>query len=139
MNDHNGFIIPIAITTLFAIAVTCLIVWLMFSTAAKGADNDQPCLTKEQARAKYPGQYLYWRTAAHCWYGRSKSGRQIPTIRSRSVRHYDVKVVRWNEYNELDAAADRETYFNPGEPLPIWKLAPIPKSKFAPWDERIGM
>lgn len=38
---------------------------------ALGADNDPPCLTKEQARAKYPGQWLYWRGERRCWYGQS--------------------------------------------------------------------
>jgi len=37
------------------------------SWKALGADNDPPCLTKEQARAKYPGQWLYWHTASRCW------------------------------------------------------------------------
>jgi len=27
----------------------------------------EPCLTEKQARAKYSGQHLYWRTAQKCW------------------------------------------------------------------------
>lgn len=106
---------------------------------AIAADNDTPCLTKEQARVKYPGQYLYWRTEHRCWYGRPGHGRVATFAHGSRVIHPRVKTVPWDEYNEIDAAADRDTYFNPNEPLPIWKLAPIPKSKFVPWDERIGM
>lgn len=123
--------------------VGLLMLALLISSATlygvAAADNDTPCLTKEQARAKYPGQYLYWRTEHHCWYGRPGRGRVATFAHGSRVVHPRVKIVRWNDYNEIDAAADRETYFNPGEPLPIWRLAPIPQSKFKPWDERIGM
>jgi hypothetical protein len=40
---------------------------LIFSAPVLAADNDKPCLTKEQARAKWPGQWLYWHTANRCW------------------------------------------------------------------------
>lgn len=128
-----------ALITALVIVVLATVGILAMTWAAIGADNNVPCLTKEQARQKYPGHYLYWRTAAHCWYGRPKPGRGDPTPRaqSRSVRP-DVKVVRWNEFNELDAQADRDTYFE-SEPVPIWRLAPIPHPTFEPWDKRIGM
>jgi len=27
----------------------------------------EPCLTEAQARARFPGQHLYWRTSKKCW------------------------------------------------------------------------
>src|SRR6187399_2885104 len=34
---------------------------------ALGADNLTPCLSKAEARAKYPKQIIYWHTINHCW------------------------------------------------------------------------
>jgi hypothetical protein len=34
---------------------------------AYSADSAQPCLTKEQARAKWPDLWLYWHGSNHCW------------------------------------------------------------------------
>lgn len=133
LNDDNTLAWSLLTLALAAIGLIAMM------SIVLGADNDTPCLTKEQARAKYPGQYLYWRTAQHCWYGRPGHGRVATFSHGSRIVHPRVKTVRWDEYNEIDAAADRETYFNPGEPLPIWKLAPVPESKFKPWDERIGM
>jgi hypothetical protein len=39
-------------------------IWAMMS-AAFGADVD--CLSKDQARARYPKQVIYWHTANRCW------------------------------------------------------------------------
>lgn len=44
-----------------------LSIGVVMVAAASAADNDPPCLTKEQAKAKYPGQWLYWHTANRCW------------------------------------------------------------------------
>ena len=51
--------------------------WLLLDKAF-GADVDQTCLTREQARAKYPKQYLYWHTEHHCWDNRP--GRRPPEM-----------------------------------------------------------
>jgi hypothetical protein len=61
----GGFIVPVAIIFLLSVAVASLLVWLIFSGAAKGADID--CLSKAEARAKFPNQVIYWHTANHCW------------------------------------------------------------------------
>jgi hypothetical protein len=60
------------------------LIWLLLAsclatlpTAAKSAEGYNPhCLTKEQARAKYPGQVIYWRTANRCW-GDVKPGHAV--------------------------------------------------------------
>lgn len=134
--DEDGYD-SMTIWIAVALAIVAMVAMTVF---AFGADNDQPCYTREQAREKFPGQYLFWRTANHCWYGRPRVGRANlhPNPKSRSVRP-DVQVVRWNEYNSIDAQADRDVYFDTGTPVPVWRLAPIPKSKFPLWDERIGM
>ena len=41
-------------------------IWAMMS-AAFGADSAAPCLTKEQARAKWPKEWIYWHGMNHCW------------------------------------------------------------------------
>jgi hypothetical protein len=52
----------VATVLALATAVTFFAVW-----KAMAADNNPPCLTKEQARAKWPKEYIYWHTAHHCW------------------------------------------------------------------------
>jgi len=64
-NYSGSFITPVAITILFAVAVICLMLWGIYGAA--GADSIAPCLTKEQARAKWPKEWLYWHTSHHCW------------------------------------------------------------------------
>lgn len=114
-----------------ALAVVALVAMTLF---AFGADSN--CLTREEARKKYPTSYLYWRTAARCWYARDPGRGNPSQSQSRSVRPPSVKVVRELEFNELDAQADRGTYFS--EQL-VWRLVPIPQPRFKLWDERIGM
>jgi hypothetical protein len=41
-------------------------VWLAIEFAF-GADVDPVCMTKTQAAARYPKQWLYWHGANHCW------------------------------------------------------------------------
>jgi hypothetical protein len=61
---------------------------------AQSADVDESCLTREQARAKYPGQYLFWKTARHCWY--PKGGRVAAAVVS--------KPATWGKQNSLKLA-----------------------------------
>jgi len=41
------------------------------------------CMTKEQARAKYPKAWLYWHGASHCW--DNIPGRRSSTARSEPI------------------------------------------------------
>ena len=41
-------------------------IWAIVDVAF-GADNSQPCLTKEQARAKWRTEWIYWHGSNHCW------------------------------------------------------------------------
>jgi hypothetical protein len=121
------------------IAAIAIIAMTFFVLGAAAADNDvrEECLTREQARARYPGRWLYWRTSRRCWYAQEGRKASNPNHPSRPARP-TIKTVRWNEYNELDAAADRDTFFD-GAPIPIWRLAPIPHPRFVPWEQRIGL
>jgi hypothetical protein len=76
----GGFTVPVVTSLLLAIAAVCLIGWLLFGTAF-GADNVAPCLTKEQARAKWPKDWIFWHGLNHCWdnvRGRAKTA-NMPT------------------------------------------------------------
>ena len=68
MQNYSGsFVTPLVIIVLAAIAVVALGVW-----AVLGAE----CLTKEQARARHPGAWLYWHGSSRCWDNR-RGGRQV--------------------------------------------------------------
>ena len=88
--DEYGLVVPIALSVIFAIAVTCIAVWLIMGSA-KGADNlpaDPDCLTQSEARKKFPDQWLYYHGVRHCWDNvrkyakpdrRAKGGKVKPT------------------------------------------------------------
>ena len=46
-----------------AAMVASLLLLLMAATAA----TSKPCLTKEEARKRWPNERLYWHTERHCW------------------------------------------------------------------------
>ena len=50
---------------------------LALGLAALGADVNPACMTKAQAKAKWPKAWLYWHTAAHCW-DNQRGGRHGP-------------------------------------------------------------
>ena len=51
----------------FAIAALTLLALGLIINVAYGADNARPCLTKEQARAKWRTEWIYWHGSNHCW------------------------------------------------------------------------
>ena len=60
-----GAIIGLVVFVLLFIAV-----WAISDAvfgAASAADSATPCLTKEQARAKWPKEWIYWHGMNHCW------------------------------------------------------------------------
>lgn len=72
MRNYSGsFVTPVIIIILVVVAIIVIGVW-----TALGADS---CLTKEQARAKWPGQWLYWHTAQRCW-DNQRGGRQVYSV-----------------------------------------------------------
>ena len=63
----------ITITLILIVIVTVAVV---LAEKAFGADNLPPCLTQAQAKAKWPGRWLYWHTARHCWDNVNKTNKQ---------------------------------------------------------------
>ena len=55
----------VVIAVMLAIAIALISIGLVVN--ALGADNLTPCLSKAEARAKYPKQIIYWHTINHCW------------------------------------------------------------------------
>jgi hypothetical protein len=73
---------------------------------ARSADQDEPCLTREQAKKQYPGAYLYWRTARRCWYGVTPNKRPPPRRHLATVSKPVAKEVDyccWPTLTELDS------------------------------------
>jgi len=67
MRHYSGSLTAAVIFAIaLAIIITLIGTWLAVELAF-GADAAQPCLTKAQAQAKWPGQWLYWHTAQRCW------------------------------------------------------------------------
>ena len=52
------------------------------------ADNKTPCLTKEQARAKWPEDLIFWHGANHCW------DNERGTAATASMADGTVKIIR---------------------------------------------
>jgi hypothetical protein len=75
----GSFTWPVVVILLLITAALALATWGLIGLAY-GADNDPPCLTKEQARTKWPGQWLYWHTANRCW----------DNVNTRSTRSHAV-------------------------------------------------
>lgn len=64
MRNYSGsFIVPVVISALIALVTIILMIWGI--RGAIGADVD--CLSKSQARAKYPKQWIYWHGVNQCW------------------------------------------------------------------------
>ena len=56
---------------LLAFAAMFLSIWAffdaLFGTTYSADGYNTHCLTKEQARTKWPKELIYWHTAHHCW------------------------------------------------------------------------
>lgn len=120
------------------------------------------CLTKKEARQLWPRQHIYWYSSDHCWSNRrggpprgikvdkineTHAEEVMPdseqlradkkTPHERWARGAAVKIVRQDEYNELDAQADSEVFFN-SQPFPYWAHhMDYDLSRFKTWYERV--
>lgn len=112
------------------------------------------CLTKEEARAKYPGQHLWWHTLAHCWDDQPGRVHQAPRKRLK----YDDPGISGKNVLHLPAPArdaNGNVAHHSGAPLVI--MLPIEETPwwggltwwmglqgldinqtFMPWDYRIA-
>lgn len=122
------------------------IVLVLFSITARAADNVQPCMTKEQARAKYPGQWIYWHTANRCWdnikvshasrhtYSVNRNSMQLgkpPIDASGNALHHSAKALTQDEIDEMQYRMEAERRLESC----CWPPPPMP---FVPWDLRIN-
>jgi hypothetical protein len=112
-----------------ALAAIGLFLLVLLLPAPAGA----ACLTQAEARARWPTSHLYWHTRQRCWDNqRASHGPAQPkgvtpsTDRSEDYKKpprqrwaAGVKTVRWQDYNELDAAADRDQFFR-GDSVAMW-------------------
>ena len=94
-----------------ALSANCLALFLTLKSEAK-----PECLTRREARAKWPHDHLRWHGEDHCW---DNSNRR----RHRDEGDPRIVVVPEIEFNILDAQAGSQA---------TW-----PRS-FAPWTERVG-
>jgi hypothetical protein len=143
-NDDRVFFYIVAVM-LAALAVSVFAIWK--AMAAAGDDRPAVCMTKEQARAKFKTSHLYWHTEHHCWDDHRGRRHDRPARKQDLANVYAdangvvmskprVKFVSAGEYNELDAALDRDSFFR-GQPLPYWPPVIDPYPHFIPWEQRI--
>lgn len=94
------------------------------------AKGSPACLTKSEARQLWPKRHLYWYSGNHCWSNRRggpPTGVKYDLIRENHAQAIGtaeaampspksnkavIKIVRAQDYNEMDAQADADTFFN---------------------------
>ena len=99
------------------ILLASLAIMLVFAASASPS-----CLTKKEARAKWPGAHLYWHTERHCW-DNHRGGKRYrdPVFGSSKIAAAGDPIVTGPVYRALLMA--------PGfEPAP----------RFLPWEKRVA-
>ena len=123
------------------LAIAILLLWVTSAGA-------EVCLTKKQARELWPRQHLYWYSKDHCWSNRRgpPRGLKFDPVFSSSAQAQDdkkprqkpaeVKILPADEFNEIDAAADSDTYFR-AEPFPLFGSLVVQENFEMEWKIRI--
>ena len=141
---------------------------LWFAYDAFGADvEQQPCLTKEQARAKYHGAWLFWHTANRCWDNRKGGGTTYTVSRAATwgkqnslklpkpnldasaniVRHSGRSIILDSPtgphifYPDLMAGGGTANSMLTPESMQMWPLIAdfdIDPPQFIPWQKRVA-
>ena len=139
------------------LAIFLLLLWV---STAPAKDRPEVCLSKKEARQLWPRQHIYWYSKDHCWSNRrgpprnlkfdpvfSKAHAQevMPDPKRPTDDHKNrpgsggsravIKIVKWGDYNELDAAADADLFFN-AQPVPFWKFSALDDG-FDTWRRRV--
>ena len=131
------------IATVAVAAIVIVGVWFMLEKAF-GADVDGSCLTHEQARAKWPTSYLYWRTARHCWYARG--GHRIapkprpsiePNGNAVQPKRADTPAPLIAYPDLMAGGGTDDTMLKPGS-MTQWPMLDEPR-EFKPWQERFTL
>lgn len=142
-NRRAEIVMMVAAVCLGAIAVVALT--FAFVRMAHGS---AVCLTKYEARQLWPKRHLYWYSSDHCWSNRRggpPSGVKYDLIRENHAESLPahqakrgplpVKIVRVEDYNELDAQADADLFFN-AQPVPYWRFSALDDG-FDTWRRRV--
>lgn len=137
-----------------------MLVWTVQAVSAA------QCLTKEQARAKWPSAHLFWHTSERCWDNRAGRGGDYgkreskPDLKPRPAPPARVDDANGNaaiaaaSFNEIDAAAGPAIIYPdllPGQSIDASMLTPVAITKwphlididlatggFDPWQNRIA-
>lgn len=128
------------------IAGLAIIILLLWVTSA---GSSQVCLTKKEARVLWPKQHIYWYSKDHCWSNRrgpprglkfdpvfSHINAQAEDNKKPRQKPAEVKILPADEFNEIDAAADSDTYFR-AEPFPLFGSLVVQENFEMEWKIRI--
>jgi hypothetical protein len=113
----DRILLYVATVLALVIAVTFFAVWKTMA-----ADNNPPCLTKEQARAKWPNDWLYWHGVHHCW--NNTQG----TANTASKADGTVQIIRAPKPNRALKADRKDMAARPGFDTNDNMVRPPPKS-----------
>lgn len=127
-NVRTLVLLSIALATLALLAISALV--------AMGSDA---CKTYEQARAQWPRDHLYWHGSEHCWDNHRKHSPapdRLKRVYAQAGKPQLAKDDFEHTYNEIDAIADRDPFFN-ARPIPYWQIERVYFPRFIPWEQRI--
>jgi hypothetical protein len=136
----------LALMTLALAGVAIAIMVLIL--AAYPADGATICLTKKEARHLWPRQHIYWYSKDHCWSNRRggpprnlhidpvfPKGAMAEAKKESPLPSGVVKIVKPDDYNEMDAQADADLFFN-AQPVPFWRFSALDDG-FSTWHRRV--
>lgn len=139
----------------FAVIALVLVAFMINDARASAA-----CMTKSEARSHWRTAHLYWSGPDHCW--SNQRGRHYirrlpkidPGVRAQATA--PIKIVKADEFNELDALAEEQPAplpfimsLMPGPGTVEGMLDPMAMTKWSPffneseprlfntWDERV--
>lgn len=143
-NRRAEIVMIILAVMLGAVAVLSLLLAFV-----RTANPSAVCLTKSEARQLWPRRHLYWYSSDHCWSNRrggpptgvkydlirENHAESLPANKSDRAPRALIKVVRAQDYNELDAQADADIFFN-AQPVPYWRFSALDDG-FETWKRRL--
>jgi hypothetical protein len=139
-NDTSG-----ALVTMVLAGAILFLLSVMLATPAVPTDV---CLSKKEARHLWPRSHLYWYGRDHCWSNRHGPPRGIkvdpvdkPVAQESKKPRPEggVNTVSADQFNEIDAMADADTFFE-AKPFELWRsIAVVDPYVFSElWEQRIS-
>ena len=141
---NNDTAWTLATLVVAGIVIAMLLLWV---TSAPAKERPEVCLTKQQARHLWPKRHIFWYSSDHCWSNRrgpphnlkfdpikdplfnKAHAEEVRQNRANDTAEHKtrpgslgssravIKIVKADQFNELDAAADADTFFN-AQPFP---------------------